>query len=128
MTAYASYVYYRDEWCGTLAKEDYDRLSKRASRYLDMLTMQRIQGAWASDTRVKDACCARDGRALQSGGRRRVRRLRKPRLGKRELCVGRECEKPGGTASRRGGAVSSDDGASVLRDGVRQCADSVRIR
>lgn len=28
------------------------------SRYLDMLTMQRIQGAWASDTRVKDACCA----------------------------------------------------------------------
>lgn len=38
MTAYASYVYYRDEWCGTLAKEDYDRLSKRAqplSRYAD---------------------------------------------------------------------------------------------
>lgn len=58
MTAYASYVYYRDEWCGTMAKEDYDRLSKRASRYLDTLTMRRIQGAWASDTRVKDACCA----------------------------------------------------------------------
>lgn len=58
MTAYASYVYYRDEWCGTMAKEDYDRLSKRASRYLDTMTMQRIQGEWASDTRVKDACCA----------------------------------------------------------------------
>lgn len=70
----------------------------------------------------------RDGRALQSGGRRRCRRLRKPRLGERELCVRYKREKPGCTASQRGGAVSYADGAFVLRDGVMRCADSVRIR
>lgn len=55
---YADYTYYCSEYRGTLPEADFDRLSRRASAYLDNITLGRIQGEWFTDSRVKDACCA----------------------------------------------------------------------
>ena len=55
---YADYNYYRDEYRGAMASDEYERLSRRASAHLDSLTFGRIEGEWVSDPRVKDACCA----------------------------------------------------------------------
>ena len=55
---YADYSYYQNTYRGSLPEEGYNRLSRRASAYLDALTLGHIQGAWAEESRVKDACCA----------------------------------------------------------------------
>lgn len=54
------YAYYRDEYKGTMPEDDFNRLSRRASAYIDNITfgragrnnMEKIQN------KVKDACCA----------------------------------------------------------------------
>ena len=56
--AYADYLYYRDTYHGSLPEEEFERLSRRASAYLDQVTFGRITSAWAAGEPVKDACCA----------------------------------------------------------------------
>ena len=55
---YADYAYYLSDYKGAMPETDYDRLSRRASAHLNTITFGRIDGEWAADTRVKDACCA----------------------------------------------------------------------
>lgn len=52
------YKYYSETFHGQMAEEDFKRLSRRASAWLDQVTFGRLQGAWTADERVKDACCA----------------------------------------------------------------------
>ena len=49
--AYADYAYYTGTYYGTLPEEDFSRLSRRASTYLDQATLGHITPAWA----VKEA-------------------------------------------------------------------------
>ena len=57
---YADFNYYKKEFCGAMAEEDYNRLSRQASAYLDFICFGRIKDV--SDeiimAKVKDACCA----------------------------------------------------------------------
>lgn len=56
--AYADYAYYKGAYQGRMGEADFARLSRQASAYLDAVTLRRIQGPWAADGRVRDACCA----------------------------------------------------------------------
>jgi hypothetical protein len=58
---YADYTYYTETYKGNMPEEDFNRLSRQASAYLDSITFNRtaltthnliIQG------KIKDACCA----------------------------------------------------------------------
>lgn len=56
---YADYDYYINDYCGkTIAEADFTRLSRQASAYLDMLTLDKITDDWTTDEHVKNACCA----------------------------------------------------------------------
>lgn len=59
MKIYADYDYYVNSYGGNaIAEMDFNRLSRQASAYLDMLTMDKITDNWKTDERVKSACCA----------------------------------------------------------------------
>lgn len=59
MTIYADYDYYVNNYGGNaIAEMDFTRLSRQASAYLDMLTLDKITDDWKKDDRVKYACCA----------------------------------------------------------------------
>ena len=57
---YADYEYYKGSFYGTMAEEDFRRLSRQASAYLDFVCFDRIQTV--TDEIImgkgKDACCA----------------------------------------------------------------------
>ena len=57
---YAEYEYYKGSYYGTMAVEDFMRLSRQASAYLHRVCFDRI--AKVTDeailAKVKDACCA----------------------------------------------------------------------
>lgn len=55
---YADYEYYKVTYHGSLPEEDFDRLSRQASAYLNRVTFGRITGEWTANEAVKDACCA----------------------------------------------------------------------
>lgn len=55
---YADYAYYTGTYYGTMPEEDFSRLSRRASAYLDQAALGHITPAWAAKESVKDACCA----------------------------------------------------------------------
>ncbi len=59
--AYADYEYYRDTYKGTLSETAYERLSERASDYIDSRTGYILKKAGITEEmeeRVKKACCA----------------------------------------------------------------------
>lgn len=59
MTIYADYDYYVNNYGGNaIAEMDFTRLSRQASAYLDMLTLDKITDDWKKDDHVKCACCA----------------------------------------------------------------------
>ena len=57
---YADYKYYKGTYYGKMAEEDFARLSRQASAYLDHVTFGRIQTVTDEKImeKVKDACCA----------------------------------------------------------------------
>lgn len=57
---YADYEYYNGTYYGKMAEEDFKRLSRQASTYLDHVTFGRIQTVTDEKIieKVKDACCA----------------------------------------------------------------------
>lgn len=55
--AYADYLYYQDVYGGTMPESDFSRQARKASAYLEQLTLGRIR-LMAGDSRVRDACCA----------------------------------------------------------------------
>lgn len=59
--AYADYAYYEQVYKGTLSEADFERLSERASDYIDGRTNYILKTAGISENmeeRVKKACCA----------------------------------------------------------------------
>lgn len=58
--SYADFSYYHDTFCGEMAEEDFKRLSRQASAYLDSISFDRIQAVTDEVimAKVKDACCA----------------------------------------------------------------------
>jgi hypothetical protein len=58
--AYADFPYYKDEYKGTMPEEDFNRLSRQASAYIDQVTFGRAAGNHpeAFQTKIKGACCA----------------------------------------------------------------------
>ena len=57
---YAEYEYYKGSYYGKMAEEDFVRLSRQASAYLDNVCFGRIADVTdeAIMAKVKDACCA----------------------------------------------------------------------
>ena len=57
---YADFAYYSKEYGGTMPEEDFKRLSRRASAYLDQVTFDRVAAGQPETvmSKVKDACCA----------------------------------------------------------------------
>lgn len=55
---YATYEYYTKEYGGDMSTEEFKRLARQASAYLDQATGGQIDILWAITDRVKDACCA----------------------------------------------------------------------
>lgn len=57
---YADYTYYSGTYKGTMPEEDFNRLSRQASAYIDQVTFGRAAGSHSLpiETRIKDACCA----------------------------------------------------------------------
>lgn len=59
--AYADYAYYKNTYKGTLSEADFERLSERASEYIDNRTDYFLQEKGIPPKladRVKRACCA----------------------------------------------------------------------
>lgn len=56
--AYATYEYYTNGYGGKMAENDFNRLSRQATAYLNQVTYGRIDATEATSTVVKDACCA----------------------------------------------------------------------
>lgn len=59
--AYADYAYYSEVYKGTLSEADFERLSERASDYIDGRTDYILKTAGIPENlaeRVKKACCA----------------------------------------------------------------------
>lgn len=56
---YADYAYYKETYGGTMAEEDFKRLSRQASAYLDYVCFDRIARVTEESVmaKVKDACC-----------------------------------------------------------------------
>lgn len=57
---YADYTYYKDVYKGTLSEEDFNRLSRQASAYIDNITFGRASrnNPEKIQNMVKDTCCA----------------------------------------------------------------------
>ena len=57
---YADFPYYRDEYKGTMPEEDFNRLSRQASAYIDQVTFGKAAAELPEtvQTKIKDACCA----------------------------------------------------------------------
>lgn len=57
---YADYSYYSNTYHGTMPEEDFNRLSRQASAYLDSVTFGRVgrNHPPATKTKIQDACCA----------------------------------------------------------------------
>lgn len=58
---YATYEFYRDQYCGTMSETDFPRLAVRVSGYLDQVTRDRIPAGWETGRhadRIRMACCA----------------------------------------------------------------------
>ena len=57
---YADYTYYTETYLGTMPKEDYQRLSRQASAYIDIITFNRAENVYEGrfQGKIKDACCA----------------------------------------------------------------------
>lgn len=53
---YADYTYYKDEYKGTIPEDEFDRLSRQASTYLNRITFNRAKSTSVEE--LKDACCA----------------------------------------------------------------------
>ncbi|HBF64740.1 MAG TPA: hypothetical protein DDW34_02050 [Clostridium sp.] len=56
--AYATYEYYTNEYYGKMAENDFNRLSRQTTAYLNQITCGRIDATMATSSAVKDACCA----------------------------------------------------------------------
>jgi uncharacterized protein with beta-barrel porin domain len=57
---YADFTYYSTEYKGAMPEEDFDRLSRQASAYIDKVTFGRAarNRSEAIQAKIKDACCA----------------------------------------------------------------------
>lgn len=58
---YADYTYYTDTYKGAMSEEEFNRLSRQASAYLDSITFNRTAlttHSTAIQSKIKDACCA----------------------------------------------------------------------
>lgn len=57
---YADYSYYTATYKGTMPEEDFNRLSRQASAYIDSLTFGRAgrDHPLSIQSKIKDACCA----------------------------------------------------------------------
>lgn len=58
---YATYVFYRDQYLGTMPETDFSRLSVWACGYLNQVTRDRIPADWETGRyadRIRMACCA----------------------------------------------------------------------
>ena len=55
---YADYSYYQNSYKGTMPEVDFNRLSQRASAYIDRVTFGRLGDGKAVPEPVKNACCA----------------------------------------------------------------------
>ncbi len=57
---YADYAYYTDIYGGTMPVEDFKRLSRQASAYIDQVTFGRAGRSHPQkiQNKIKDACCA----------------------------------------------------------------------
>lgn len=57
---YANFEYYTKTFGGTMAEDDFKRLSRQASAYLDFVCFDRIKSVTDEETmaKVKEACCA----------------------------------------------------------------------
>lgn len=57
---YADYSYYTSEYKGAMPEEDFNRLSRQASAYIDKVTFGRAAKNHNSaiQEKIKDACCA----------------------------------------------------------------------
>ncbi len=57
---YADYAYYAETYKGKMPEEDFNRLSRQASTYIDRVTFGRAGRSHpeAVQVKIKDACCA----------------------------------------------------------------------
>lgn len=57
---YADYTYYSGTYKGKMSEEDFNRLSRQASAYIDQVTFGRAGGSHPEtvQSKIKDACCA----------------------------------------------------------------------
>ena len=57
---YADYEHYKGSYYGKMAEEDFARLSRQASAFLDFVCFNRIESVTDEKImeKVKDACCA----------------------------------------------------------------------
>lgn len=57
--AYANYEFYQGSFGGnTISEADFDRFSKRASEYIDLVTRGRAKAYSDDEELMKKACCA----------------------------------------------------------------------
>lgn len=57
---YADFAYYANAYKGAMPEEDFNRLSRQASAYIDKVTFGRAakNRSEAIQAKIKDACCA----------------------------------------------------------------------
>lgn len=55
---YATYDYYMTDYYGSMLEDDFNRLSRQATAYLDLITFGRIDATVTAGNAVQDACCA----------------------------------------------------------------------
>ncbi len=57
---YADYTYYKDTYKGTMPEDDFNRLSRQASAYIENITFGRSEKSYPAkiQNKIKDACCA----------------------------------------------------------------------
>ncbi len=57
---YADYSYYTGTYKGTMPEEEFNRLSRQASAYIDIITFGRAGGSHPEtiQAKIKDTCCA----------------------------------------------------------------------
>ncbi len=57
---YADYTYYKDTYKGGMPEEDFNRLSRQASAYIENITFGRSEKSYPVNmqNKIKDACCA----------------------------------------------------------------------